>query len=108
MITHHRDAFIRAASIAERDQIHPFSCMRQETGDVIWLVQSRSEPSCYYLPTVSGDDVSCTCPQAQHHGICAHAAAVHLALQAEPQQSITSSYPLPIAYPPKVIGNVVQ
>ncbi len=89
----------RAMEIAQRDQIRPVQGTRHDTGESIWLVQSRSDPSRYYLLTMSGDDVSCTCPQAQHHGICAHAAAIRLALQAEPQQGTTTAYPPPVQPP---------
>lgn len=85
MIKQQPNLMERATAIAKRDQLRPFLCTRRDTDQPLWLVQSRSDPSRYYLLTVSGDDVSCACPQAQHHGICAHAAAVHIALQSKPQ-----------------------
>lgn len=88
MITPQRDQFSRATAIAHRDQIHPFQVTRHDTGELIWLVQSRRDPTRYYLITVSGDNVHCGCPQAQYHGICAHGAAVRLALQAQQQMHI--------------------
>ena len=75
----------RAREIAQRDQIRPVQGTRHDTGEPIWLVQSRSDPSRYYLLTVSGEHIQCACPQAQHRGICAHAAAVRLILEAKPQ-----------------------
>jgi len=81
------------------NQLPPIPAIKQDTGELVWLVQSRSDPSRYYLLTVRGDEVSCACPQAQHHGICAHAAAVRLALQAEPQQSASQAC-LPNIPPP--------
>lgn len=75
----------RAREIAQSDQIRPFQGTRHDTGELIWLVQSRSDPSRYYLLTVSGEHIQCACPQAQHRGICAHAAAVRLLLDIEPQ-----------------------
>jgi hypothetical protein len=89
----------RATAIAERDQLHPFPCTRRDTGEVIWLVQSRSDPSRHYLLKVSEETIQCPCPRAHHHGTCAHAAAVRLALQAEPQQSTMSASP-PKIQPP--------
>ncbi len=35
----------RAIEIAGRDRISPIPCTRRDTGEVIWLVQSRSDPS---------------------------------------------------------------
>src|SRR5262245_10340904 len=82
----------RPTEIAQRDQICPLQGTRHDTGEPIWLVQSRSDPSCYYLLTVSGDKISCACPHAQHYGICAHAAAVRLAFQAQqPHATPTTS-----------------
>ena len=75
----------RATKIAERDWIHPIPCTRCDTGELIWLVQSRSNPSCYYLLTGSSGIVHCPFPQAQHREICAHAAVVRLTLEADPQ-----------------------
>jgi hypothetical protein len=80
----------RATEIAERDQLHPFPCIRQDTGELIWLIQSRSAPSHHYLLTVNKETIHCPCPQAQHRGICAHAAAVLLTLEAEPQPPATA------------------
>lgn len=74
-------ALERATAIAERDQLHPFPCTRGDTGELIWLVQNRSDPSRHYLLKVSGDTIQCPCLQAQHRGVCAHAAAVCMALQ---------------------------
>ena len=78
-------SFERCTAIAERGQLRPFPCTRQDTGEGIWLVQSRTDPTRHYLLRVSGVTIQCPCPQAQYHGICAHAAAVHLVLQAKPQ-----------------------
>lgn len=94
-----QESLAHATATAKRDQLCPLPCMRQDTGEPIWLVQSRSDPSRYYLLTMSGDEVSCACPQAQHHGICAHTAAVRLALQAESQQGTTSACPSHIQPP---------
>ena len=74
-------ALERATAIAERDHLHPVPCTRRDTGELIWLVQSRSDPSRYYLLQVSGDNIQCPCLQAQHRGVCAHAAAVRMVLQ---------------------------
>ena len=90
----------RATAIAERDQLRPILCTRRDTSELIWLVQSRSDPSRYYLLTVSGDDVSCACPQAQHHGICAHAAAVRLVRQSKQQLDPVGTTPDQPTSPP--------
>ena len=74
-------ALERAIAIARRDQLHPIPCARQDTGEAIWLVQSRSQPSTYYLLTKSNGHIRCQCPAAQHGQVCAHAAAVHLLLK---------------------------
>ena len=74
-------ALERATAIAERDHLHPVSCTRGDTGELIWLVQSRSDPSRHYLLQANGDTIQCPCLQAQHRGVCAHAAAVRMALQ---------------------------
>src|SRR5215831_15070098 len=73
-----------ATARAKRNRLRPIPCQRLDTSEAIWLVQSRSDPSHHYLLTVSKEAIQCPCPQAQHRGICAHAAAVRLALQAEP------------------------
>src|SRR5262245_18728615 len=83
----------RSTAIAERDQLRPFLCTRRDTGELIWLVQSRSDPSHYYLLIVREETIHCPCPQAQRQGICAHAAAVHLVLQAEQQPQKRSTAP---------------
>jgi hypothetical protein len=80
-----RDQFSRAVTIAKRDQICPIQGTRHDTGELIWLVQSRSDPRRHYLITAVGEHIQCPCQQAQHHGICAHAAAVRLLLEDEPQ-----------------------
>lgn len=81
----------QATARAKHDHLRPITCQRLDTGETIWLVQSRSNPSRYYLLTMSGDNVHCACPQAGHHGICAHAAAVRLAIKAEPQRASAAS-----------------
>ena len=93
MSDQHLTLLERATAIAERDLLRPFLCTRRDTSEPIWLVQSRRDPSRYYLLTTSGDTIHCACPQAQHHGICAHTAAVRLALQAETQQSTSPNCP---------------
>jgi hypothetical protein len=93
MSDQHLTLLERATAIAERDLLRPFLCTRRDTSEPIWLVQSRRDPSRYYLLTTSGDTIHCACPQAAHHGICAHAAAVCLALQAEPQPPVASACP---------------
>jgi hypothetical protein len=74
----------QATARAKRDRLRPIPCQRLDTSEAIWLVQSRSDPSHHYLLTVTKQTIQCSCPQAQHQGICAHAAAVRLALQAKP------------------------
>ena len=71
----------RAIAIARRDHLHPIPCARQDTGEAIWLVQSRSQPSAYYLLTKTDGRIHCQCKASQHGQMCAHAAAVHLLLQ---------------------------
>ena len=93
MSEQHLTPLERATAIAERDQLHPLPCTRRDTSELIWLVQSRSDPSRYYLLTVSGDEVSCACPQAQQHGVCAHVAAVRMALQTQQQPNVTPTSP---------------
>src|SRR5262245_58374543 len=88
-----QESLAHTTATAKRDQLCPLPCMRQDTGELIWLVQSRSDPSRYYLLTTTSDNVRCACPQAQHRGICAHAAAVRLALQAEHQPQNQSTAP---------------
>jgi hypothetical protein len=83
----------RASAIAERDRISPIPCTRRDTGELIWLVQSRSDPSRHYLLTVNEETIQCPCPQAQHRGVCAHAVAVRQALQAKPQPAQVNTLP---------------
>ena len=93
MITPQPKLLKQATEIAQRDQLCPVQATQRDTGEMFWLVQSRSDPSRYYLLTTSGDTIHCVCPQAEHHGICAHMAAVRLALQAAPQQCGLSAFP---------------
>src|SRR5579862_1027530 len=72
----------QAIARAKRDGLYPIPCQRLDTSEAIWLVQSRSDPSYHYLLTMTKQNIQCPCPQAQHRGICAHAAAVRLTLQA--------------------------
>jgi hypothetical protein len=73
----------RAIAIAKRDHIQPIPCTRQDTGDTIWLVKSRSQAGNYYLLTRTEDRIHCPCPAAQNEQTCAHAAAIHLLLQVQ-------------------------
>lgn len=91
----HLIEFERATEIAQRDQIRPVQGTRHDTGELIWLVQSRSDPSRSYLLTMSGGNVHCVCPQARYRGICAHVAAVCLAIQARQRQDTTAANPQP-------------
>jgi hypothetical protein len=81
----------QATARAKHKHLRPITCQRLDTGETIWLVQSRSDPSRYYLLTTTGNHVHCTCPQAVHRGICAHATAVGLECQAESQQGPSSA-----------------
>lgn len=90
----------RATAIAERDRISPIPCTRRDTGELIWLVKSRSDPSRHYLLRVNDEVIQCPCPQAQHRGICAHAVAVRQARRAKPQPAQAGTPPdLPISPP---------
>lgn len=71
----------RALAIARRDHLHPIPCVRTDTGEVLWLVQSRSQMGTHYLLTKQEGRIHCPCPAAQHGPVCAHAAAVYLLLQ---------------------------
>ena len=83
----------RAIAIAKRDHIQPIPCARQDTGENVWLVQSRSQAGHYYLLTRANDRIYCQCAAAQHGQPCAHAAAIHLLLEAEPLPKHTTSNP---------------
>jgi hypothetical protein len=93
MIKQQPNLLERATEIAQRDQLCLVQATRRDTGELIWLVRSRSNPGRYCLLTVSGETIHCACPQAEHHGICAHAAAVRLALQAETQHRVLPACP---------------
>lgn len=73
----------RATAIAERDQLRPIPSTQPGTDEPIWLVQSRNNPARVYTLTVAGDTIHCQCVRYRHRGICAHAAAVRLVLQAQ-------------------------
>jgi hypothetical protein len=89
----------RATETVHLDTLQPIGATRHDTGEPSCLVQSRSDPTRHYLLTVNKETIQCPCPQAQHHGICAHAAVVRLALQAEPQKSTASDCPQHIQPP---------
>lgn len=71
----------RAIELAQRDQLQPIQATRKDTGEPLWFLQSRSDPTRYYLLTVASDVIRCCCQQYQHQGMCTHAAAVHLLQQ---------------------------
>lgn len=83
----------RAITIAQRDQLHPIPCTRRDTGEALWLVQSRSQTSTYYLLTKTDGRIHCQCPAANYGQMCAHAAAVHLLLQQKVASAPTSHSP---------------
>ena len=73
----------------ELDHLQPLQAIRQDTGETIWLVQSRATPGHYYLLTVDNDTIQCPCQQFRYRGGCAHVGAVRVALPT--QQSLSAS-----------------
>lgn len=78
-----------SAPFQEQDHLQPVQAIRQDTGETIWLVQSRTTPEHYYLPTVDQDTVQCQCPQFRYRSGCAHVGAVHIALRTQQSPSTT-------------------
>ena len=72
---------VRAIAIAQRDHLQPILATRHDTGEQVWLLQSRSDPTRYYVLTRENGAIRCGCPQFQHQGMCAHVAAVQLQQQ---------------------------
>src|SRR5690242_9163570 len=72
----------------------PFLVARCDTGERLWVAQSRSHPACCYLLTVVGARVHCPCPQFHYRGACSHALAVQQAQlgasEASPQPAAPS------------------
>ena len=66
----------RAIAIAQRDHLQPISATRQDTGEQVWFLQSRSDPSCYYVLTRENGAIRCGCPQYHYQEMCAHVAAI--------------------------------
>lgn len=101
-MTHHPRPLEQATAFAVRDQLHPIPGTRHDTGEPIWLVQSRSDPAYHYLLSVQGNTISCPCQGYLRRGICAHVAAVQLAIetpQPEPFPSSNLPLPSPTLYP---------
>lgn len=77
----------RPASGTEPESFLPFLVARCDTGEHLWVTQSRSHPACCYLLTVVGARVRCPCPQFHYRGECSHAMAIHQALLASSEAS---------------------
>ena len=73
----------------EQDHLQPLQAIRQDTGETIWLVQSRTTPEHFYLLTVDQDTVQCPCHQFQYHHGCAHVGAVRKVLHTQQSPSAT-------------------
>src|SRR5215831_4479430 len=71
----------------EQDHLQPLQAIRQDTGETIWLVQSRTTPEHYYLLTVDRDTIQCQCHQFRYRSECAHVGAVRKVLQMPPSPS---------------------
>jgi hypothetical protein len=78
-----------SAPFQEQDHLQPVQAIRQDTGETIWLVQSRTTPAHYYLLTVDQDTVQCQCQQFRYRGGCAHVGAVRIALRPQQSPSVT-------------------
>lgn len=103
MITSSQRQQAPSVAPAEPAPLRPFQVARADTGEALWLVESRSQPGYFYRLTVEGDTVQCPCPQSHYRGACAHTMALHTLLQAHlasthtdapsspPQQSPRSS-----------------
>src|SRR5689334_19930803 len=87
-------------AVTQSDQLSPIPVVRQDTGELVWLVQSRSHPSCTYVVMRVGDGICCPCPHYQHKGRCAHAAAVHLHVKANQQESDPEMHAPQHVHPP--------
>lgn len=66
----------RAIAIAQRDHLQPIPATRQDTGEQVWFLQSRSDPSRYYVLTKANGAIRCGCSQYQYQEMCAHVAAI--------------------------------
>ena len=85
----------RPATDTESASVLPFLVARCDTGERLWVAQSRSHPACCYLLAVVGERVHCPCPQFRHRGACSHAMAVRQALLASSEAT-----PQPAAHRP--------
>jgi hypothetical protein len=83
----------------EQDYLQPVQAIRQDTGETIWLVQSRTTPEHYYLLTVTQSTIQCLCPQFRYRGGCAHVGAVRIALCTQ-QSSFATLAPHEESLPP--------
>lgn len=68
----------RAMAIAQQDHLQPILATRPATGEQVWFLPSRSDPTRYYLLTSANGTIRCCCPQYQSEGTCAHVAAVDM------------------------------
>jgi hypothetical protein len=75
----------RAREIAQRDGLVVVGAGRTKTGERVYAVPSRSEPSRWHLVVVDPREgrLVCDCPAGQHGRICAHRAAARERLVAD-------------------------
>jgi len=71
-----------ANALDQSDRLCPIPAVRQDTGELVWIVQGCCYPSCSYVLRRIGDAICCPCPHYQYKVTCAHAAVVDRHLKA--------------------------